>query len=126
MTLPDWPAAMGKALAAKYLSLSIAGFEREVLTGRLPQPTVLDGKERFLRAVAPMLIAHGRELEKAEVVEWLLEDADKTEQEAARIVANTTGNPRKNAAEWKLLVSLKRGIATAIRARQTQEANHDF
>lgn len=78
------------------------------------------------RAVAPMLIEHGRKLEKAEVVEWLLEDADKTEQEAARIVANTTGNPRKNAAEWKLLVSLKRGIATAIRARQTQEANHDF
>lgn len=48
--LPDWPAAMCKKMAAAYLDLSIAGFEREVLTGRLPQPTVLDGKERWLRA----------------------------------------------------------------------------
>lgn len=70
--------------------------------------------EPSVRAVAPMLIAHGRELENAEVVAWLHEDADQTEQEAEHIVANTTGNPRKNAAEWALLVSLKRGIADAI------------
>jgi hypothetical protein len=48
--LPNWPAAMRKERAAAYLDLSIAAFEREVLTGRLPPPTVLDGKERWLRA----------------------------------------------------------------------------
>lgn len=69
MTLPDWPAAMGKALAAKYLSLSVAGFEREVLTGRLPQPTVLDGKERWLRASLDKAI-QGQGASDAEAEFW--------------------------------------------------------
>ncbi len=47
--LPHWPAAMRKERAASYLDLSIAAFEREVLTGSLPPPTLLDGKERWLK-----------------------------------------------------------------------------
>lgn len=47
--LPDWPCAMRKAMAASYLDLSIPAFEREVLTGNLPGPVMLDGKERWLK-----------------------------------------------------------------------------
>ena len=40
---------MRKDRAAAYLDLSVAAFEREVFAGRLPQPTMLDGKERWLK-----------------------------------------------------------------------------
>ena len=41
------------------------------------------------------------------IVEWLRTDAALTEQSAIKINANTTGNPRKIAAEWDMLVRLK-------------------
>ena len=47
MTLPYPPAAMRKATAAAYLSLSVAAFERLVASGRLPQPVSLDRHERW-------------------------------------------------------------------------------
>lgn len=50
----------------------------------------------------------------ARVVEWLRKDADQTEIEAGHIVKNSSGNPRKNAAEWAMLVAMKRGLADAI------------
>lgn len=52
--------------------------------------------------------------EREAIVTWLRGDADKTEVEARRIVKNTTGNARRNAAEWDTLISLKRGLADAI------------
>lgn len=55
------------------------------------------------------------------VVEWLRDDADLTEIAAAKIVKNTTGNARQNAAEWAMLVRLKRGLATAIEAGEHKE-----
>ena len=50
----------------------------------------------------------------ARVMEWLRKDADQTEIEAGHIVKNSSGNPRKNAAEWAMLVAMKRGLADAI------------
>jgi hypothetical protein len=54
--------------------------------------------------------------EREAVVAWLRGDADITEVEARQIAPNVTGNPRRIAAEWALLVSIKRGIANAIEA----------
>jgi hypothetical protein len=70
IAIPDWPAAMDKALAAKYLSLSIAGFEREVFAGHLPQPTVLDGKERWLRAALDKALEGQGAISDAEQQFW--------------------------------------------------------
>ena len=67
--LPDWPAAMRKERAASYLDLTVAAFEREVLTGRLPQPTVLDGKERWLKAAIDKAI-QGQDGSSAEAEFW--------------------------------------------------------
>lgn len=50
MTLPHWPAAMKRSMAAQYCSLSQSAFEREVNEGRLPQPVRLGGQERWARA----------------------------------------------------------------------------
>src|SRR3546814_7172048 len=36
--IPDWPAMMTRQLAADYCCLSIAQFEREIVSGRLPAP----------------------------------------------------------------------------------------
>ena len=65
------------------------------------------------------------EEERAAVVAWLRADADLTEIDARKIAPNATGNPRRIAAEWALLVSLKRGIANAIEAREhLKETDH--
>lgn len=56
----------------------------------------------------------GMEEERKAIMKWLRDDADLTEAEAAGIVKNTAGDARRNAAEWAMLVGMKRGIATAI------------
>ena len=61
--------------------------------------------------------------ERAAIVAWLRADADKTELEAAKINKNTAGNPRLIAAEWALLIGLKRGIALAIERLAHHERN---
>src|SRR3546814_16646306 len=43
--IPDWPAMMTRQLAADYCCLSIAQFEREIVSGRLPAPVNLGGAE---------------------------------------------------------------------------------
>ena len=63
-------------------------------------------------AIAALDAARGDPV--ARVVEWLRKDADQTEIEAGHIVKNSSGNPRKNAAEWAMLVAMKRGLADAI------------
>jgi len=63
-------------------------------------------------SIAALDAARGDQV--ARVVEWLREDANQTEVEATRIVKNTSGNARQNAAEWSMLVRLKRGLADAI------------
>lgn len=73
----------------------------------------------LVRYRATALRAQGQD-ERAEIVAWLRADADLTEAEAVKIVRNTTGDPRKNAAEWAGLVATKRGIADAIEAGQHQ------
>lgn len=60
------------------------------------------------------LYAHPPADRVARVVEWLRKDSDQTEIEAGHIVKNSSGNPRKNAAEWAMLVAMKRGLADAI------------
>lgn len=42
-----WPRMMRKQMAAQYCQLSLAGFEREMIAGRLPTPVLLDGKEHW-------------------------------------------------------------------------------
>lgn len=44
-SMPHWPAMMRRALAADYCGLSIAGFEREILAGKLPAPVRLGERE---------------------------------------------------------------------------------
>lgn len=73
------------------------------------KPKALDAMRA---AIAALDAARGDPV--ARVVEWLRKDADRTEIEAARIVKNTSGNARQNAAEWATLVRLKRGLADAI------------
>ncbi len=45
-----WPRMMKRATAAAYCELSVAGFEREIAAGRLPTPSILDGREHWCRA----------------------------------------------------------------------------
>lgn len=56
--LPDWPQAMRRKLAAQYVDLSEAGFEREINAGRLPGPIVMDKKERWLRPALDKALEH--------------------------------------------------------------------
>ncbi|MFZ5696138.1 MAG: helix-turn-helix transcriptional regulator [Pseudomonadota bacterium] len=49
MVVNDWPAMMRRKTAAAYLDLSIAAFEREVLSGTIPQPVMLGGREAWSR-----------------------------------------------------------------------------
>jgi len=42
-----WPAAMKRATAAAYLDISIASFEREIVSGRMPGPFILGGREHW-------------------------------------------------------------------------------
>ena len=48
-TLPHWPAMMRRTLAARYVDLSPAEFEREVNEGRLPLPVKLGNSEHWSR-----------------------------------------------------------------------------
>ncbi len=47
--LPYWPAMMLRKTAAAYLDMPETAFEREVMSGRLPMPVLLGGKERWSR-----------------------------------------------------------------------------
>lgn len=42
-----WPRMMRRATAAKYCDLSVAEFEREVASGRLPMPVKLGNSEHW-------------------------------------------------------------------------------
>lgn len=46
---PDWPRMMRRAIAAAYCDMKVPEFEREVAAGRLPQPSVIGGGERWSR-----------------------------------------------------------------------------
>ena len=85
------------------------GFEARASHSRWPDWMQTGWTETPLYAHQP---ARGDQV--ARVVEWLRDDADQTEVEATRIVKNTSGNARQNAAEWSMLVRLKRGLADAI------------
>lgn len=56
--LPDWPQAMRRKLAAQYVDLSEAAFEREINAGRLPAPVIMDKKERWLRPSLDKALEH--------------------------------------------------------------------
>lgn len=47
---PYPPRMMLRPRAAHYCDLTLAGFEREVVAGRLPQPVMLGGQEHWSRA----------------------------------------------------------------------------
>lgn len=47
--LPYWPGSLKRADAARYCSLSVAAFEAEVASGRLPMPFLLGGSEHWNR-----------------------------------------------------------------------------
>ena len=48
--IPNWPGAMKRATAARYLELSVTKFEQEIAAGRLPEPIMLGGTEHWSRA----------------------------------------------------------------------------
>lgn len=57
--IPDpshWPALLRREKAAAYCDASIAAFEREVFVGRMPQPVLFDGKQRWSRAMIDQAI----------------------------------------------------------------------
>lgn len=47
--MPDWPALMGRPLAARYCDMSPREFEGEVVAGHLPIPIATDAGERWRR-----------------------------------------------------------------------------
>lgn len=49
MSVPYWPAAMKRATAARYVELTPAQFEAEVIAGTLPQPVDLGGRPHWSR-----------------------------------------------------------------------------
>lgn len=56
MTAPGWPRMMRQRTAALYCDLSVAEFEREVASGRLPMPVKLGNSEHWSRvAIDEML-----------------------------------------------------------------------
>lgn len=56
MTAPYWPIMMKRSTAAHYCDLSVAEFEREVASGRLPMPVKLGNSEHWSRlAIDEML-----------------------------------------------------------------------
>lgn len=44
---PAWPRMMRRRLASLYCDLTVASFEREVASGRLPHPAILGGEEHW-------------------------------------------------------------------------------
>lgn len=57
MTLPDWPAMMKRATAAKYCDLTVAEFEREIANGRLPAPVTLGDREHWSKVQLDQALA---------------------------------------------------------------------
>ena len=56
MSAPGWPRMMKRTTAALYCDLSVAEFEREVASGRLPMPVKLGNSEHWSRvAIDEML-----------------------------------------------------------------------
>ena len=47
--LPFWPRMMRRDTAARYVSLSVSAFEREIADGRLPLPVMLGGQNQWSR-----------------------------------------------------------------------------
>lgn len=47
--LPGWPALMLRQTAASYCDMKPAEFEREVVSGKFPDPVMLGGAERWHR-----------------------------------------------------------------------------
>lgn len=47
--IPDWPRMMKRATAAAYCDMSVASFEREVASFRLPRPVLLGGLHHWSR-----------------------------------------------------------------------------
>lgn len=50
MTAERWPRFMIRATACEYVSLSAAGFEREIIAGNLPSSVMLGGKPHWCRS----------------------------------------------------------------------------
>lgn len=48
--LPDWPRLMRRDLAAAYVDMSAAEFDRAVASATLPGPHLIGDKERWSRA----------------------------------------------------------------------------
>jgi predicted DNA-binding transcriptional regulator AlpA len=48
-TLPDWPRMLRRSLAAAYLDMSVAEFERAMASGALPHPVKIGEQERWSR-----------------------------------------------------------------------------
>jgi predicted DNA-binding transcriptional regulator AlpA len=58
---PDWPGAMRKTTAARYLELSVSEFDREVAAGRLPASFMLGRGEHWLKRAIDEALASMRE-----------------------------------------------------------------
>src|SRR3546814_15112663 len=58
--IPDWPAMMTRQLAADYCCLSIAQFEREIVSGRLPAPVNLGGAAHWHKPTLDRYLENGR------------------------------------------------------------------
>lgn len=67
-SIPDWPAAMRRSLAASYCDLSVPEFVREVAAGRLPSPIKLGRGDRWIRR---MLDDAFEALHTPHVEDWL-------------------------------------------------------
>jgi len=57
VTLPDWPLMLKRAMAAAYLDMSEASFEREIAQGRLPDGVMLGGRAHWYRPALDKAIA---------------------------------------------------------------------
>ena len=99
--------------ADRELLIELISFDSETIDAILAGNAFTWEVEQIARhRIAALEEARGDQV--ARVVEWLRDDADQTEIEAGHIVKNSSGNPRKNAAEWAMLVAMKRGLADAI------------
>lgn len=58
ITPARWPEMMVKTVAAEYCGLSVATFEREYLSGRLPMPIEFGGKDRWRKAAIDKALDH--------------------------------------------------------------------
>lgn len=65
--IPNWPAMMTRQMAADYCSLSVAEFEREIISGRLPLPVKLGSREHWHRQTIDEYLER---LVKGETYDW--------------------------------------------------------